>query len=32
MFWMNAWPVLITRAERSCFMPRIDRSQAFKRP
>jgi hypothetical protein len=29
-FWTKAWPVLITRAERSRFRPRIGRSRAFR--
>jgi len=30
--WMNAWPVLITRAERSRFSPRIGIKRALSRP
>jgi hypothetical protein len=32
MFWMNACPVVITRAQRSCLRPRIGRSRDFRRP
>jgi hypothetical protein len=30
--WMNACPALITRAQRSCFSPRIGRSRDFTWP
>ncbi len=31
-FWTKTCPVLITRAERSRFRPRIGRSRALRRP
>ena len=31
-FWMNAWPVLMTRAERSRFSPRIGVNLALSLP